>query len=141
MALTQTYSGRALYVADFLERPHRLFAAISCRIGQLPFRFEGLLDTGSEWCVMRADVARRFRPPLPGAEATVMLTRFGSIVGHVQRVPITFPALEGEELTVDATWFVSEEWPGPMVIGWKGCLERIRFALDPSDESFYFGEY
>ena len=43
-------------------------------------------------------------------------------------------------MRVAGTWFVSEDWPGPNVLGWKGCLERMRFALDPSDESFYFAE-
>jgi hypothetical protein len=32
------------------------------------------------------------------------------------------------------------EWPGPMVLGWKGCLERIRFGFDPNVESFYFAD-
>jgi hypothetical protein len=25
------------------------------------------------------------------------------------------------------------------VLGWKGCLERIRWAIDPAEEIFYFG--
>ena len=41
---------------------------------------------------------------------------------------------------MDATWFVAPDWPGPSVIGWRGCLERMRFALDPGEEAFYFSE-
>ena len=52
---------------------------------------------------------------------------------------VEFLATEGDNVVVEATWFISEDWPGPAVIGWKGCLERFRFALDPSDDSFYFG--
>jgi hypothetical protein len=42
---------------------------------------------------------------------------------------------------IEATWFISPDWPGPLVLGWKGCLERLRFALDPTPEEewFYFG--
>lgn len=50
-----------------------------------------------------------------------------------------FLATEGEDLTVQATWFVCPEWRGPVVLGWKGSLERFRFALDPHEEFFYFG--
>jgi hypothetical protein len=35
-----------------------------------------------------------------------------------------------------------EKWPGlPAVLGLEGCLERIRFALDTSDETLYFGAH
>jgi hypothetical protein len=27
-----------------------------------------------------------------------------------------------------------------VLLGWRGCLERIRFALDPNEERFYFAE-
>jgi hypothetical protein len=67
-------------------------------------------------------------------------SRFGTIRGEWIRVPLILLASEGDELPVEATWFVSADWPGPLVIGWKGCLERLRFALDPGHESFYFGD-
>ena len=68
-------------------------------------------------------------------------TRFGLITGSLGRVTVRFVAADGEPLTIDATCFTSEGWLGPMVIGWKGCLERIRFGLDPSEEAFYFGTW
>jgi hypothetical protein len=69
-----------------------------------------------------------------------LLTRLGAVTGRLERIPITFLPREGEEVTIEATWFISLDWPGPTVIGWKGCLERMRFALDPNDDSFYFAE-
>jgi hypothetical protein len=60
--------------------------------------------------------------------------------GRLERVPLSFVADIGVPLDVEASCFVSEEWPGPMVIGWKGCLDWIRFALDPSEDAFYFAE-
>ena len=53
---------------------------------------------------------------------------------------LTFAASEGQPLTIQATCFVSTEWPGPMVIGWKGCLERMRFGFDTTAELFYFAQ-
>lgn len=66
--------------------------------------------------------------------------RLGTFEGRLERLPIQFPAIEGHPLRVEAAWFVSPHWPGPLVLGWKGCLERFRFALDPREERFYFGE-
>ncbi|HHC24032.1 MAG TPA: hypothetical protein ENK58_01260 [Desulfobacterales bacterium] len=65
--------------------------------------------------------------------------------GELHRVGITLltdPG-QGDELTVESTTFVSEEWDGPVVLGYRGFLERIRFALDsgvtPGNQIFYFG--
>ncbi len=44
----------------------------------------------------------------------------------------------GYSLEIDSPCFISDEWQGPPVIGWKGCLGRIRFAIDPSKDRFYF---
>jgi hypothetical protein len=48
-----------------------------------------------------------------------------------------------DELTLDASWFITDNWFGPIVIGWSGCLEGFRFALDPTPghEHFYFDLY
>ena len=51
---------------------------------------------------------------------------------------VTFVGVEKEELPIDATWLIIEDWPGPTVLGWRGCLERMRFAVDPLDNWFYF---
>jgi hypothetical protein len=64
--------------------------------------------------------------------------------GTVHRVPVTLLARAGESLTFEATAFVpeledGEPWPLPSYLGWQGCLDRIRFAIDPVDEVVYFG--
>ena len=64
--------------------------------------------------------------------------------GTVHRLPLTLLAAEGEPLTFEATAFVpelehGETWPLPSYLGWQGCLDRIRFAVDPADEVVYFG--
>jgi hypothetical protein len=59
-------------------------------------------------------------------------------------VPVTLVATGGESLTFEATAFLPEtetqgDWALPSFLGWQGCLERIRFAVDPAEEVFYFG--
>jgi hypothetical protein len=65
--------------------------------------------------------------------------------GNIYRVNIVFLADEGDDITIDATVFVpDEEWQNswgehPGYIGLTGCLERMRFAVDPENDRFYFG--
>ncbi len=41
-------------------------------------------------------------------------------------------------MTIDATCFISADWPGSLVIGWRGGLERICFGFNTTEEGFYF---
>jgi hypothetical protein len=66
-------------------------------------------------------------------------TRFGLFHGRLERVRVRFDATEGDALEQESTCFVSADWPGPLVIGWRGCLERMRFGFDSTEEAFYFG--
>ena len=47
--------------------------------------------------------------------------------------------LEGRDLALEATFFVPADWRGSVVLGWRGCLERFRFGVDPFKNRFYFG--
>lgn len=139
MILVQTYTGRTGYLADYAEGPHQLFVAIECLVGD--YSVNALLDTGSQWCILPARIAAAMAEGgASDAPREQMSTRFGTITGRLLRLPLALVAEEGETLDVEAMWFVSIEWPGPAIIGWKGCLERVRFALDPTEEQLYFGE-
>lgn len=61
--------------------------------------------------------------------------------GMLVRIPITLIADEGEDLTIETTVFVpdADSWHYPNFLGLEGCLSRIRFAIDPSENVFYFG--
>jgi len=52
---------------------------------------------------------------------------------------LTLLADEGESFELDTTLFASREWSLGNFIGYAGFLERIRFAVDPSTNDFYFG--
>jgi hypothetical protein len=135
-------TGRVFYQSDRQEGPHSLLVAVPCRVGSVSRQVYALLDTTSERCVLPPDLAAELGDELDVIPAVSQLhTRFGLLTGALGRVTVVFDAADGDALAVDATCFTSEGWRGPMVIGWKGCLDRMRIGLDPSDESFYFGAW
>ena len=142
MKRTQNYTGSLRYLHAYPDGLHTLVVGIPCVLGNLRDQDVALLDTAAEWCVLRPDIAEALGYPEstdgPPAQLT---TRLGLFTGTLERIQVTFPAVDGGDLAVEATWFVSTDWPGPLVLGWTGCLERFRFALDSSDETFYFGEF
>lgn len=131
--------GKARYVPDHPAGAHRLFVAVACLVEDLPSPIFALLDTASEWCVLPASVSTDLGLDLEPDEHSIPLhTRFGEVRGRLERVRMRLIADEGDPIEIQATCFISQEWPGPMVIGWKGCLERIRFGLAPDEEALYF---
>ncbi len=139
--MNQSYTGRAKYRSDVDEPTGNLLVAVLCRVGARTGKEAALLDTASQWCLLSPDVARDlgYEPDPDGDDR--LQTRFGVFAGELIRLPVIFVADEGEPTEVEATWFLSPDWPGPLVIGWKGCLERMRFAFDPRENDFYFAEY
>jgi len=98
------------------------------------------LDTGAAWSVLDPVVARSLGSSLEWLDPAVMSTRFGTLPGKLAQALVTFPAEEGEPLTMLGTFFVSEHWPvGLTFLGYSGLLDAMRFALDPQANDFYFG--
>lgn len=99
-----------------------------------------MIDTAAPWCVLEGTLASVFADQ--GAilvPRQVLSSRLGDHTGDLCRASVTLLADEGDSLTVEATVFVCPYWSGPNVIGYNGLLERIRFAVDPSMNTFYFG--
>jgi hypothetical protein len=106
-----------------------------------------MVDTGGLYFLCNPRVATLLR--LDTAEAMSglrsILFRGVSIQGRLYRLNLTLFADEGEDFTFETTAFVPEEreeesWGElPCVLGFHGCLERLRFAVDPQTEMFYFG--
>lgn len=74
-----------------------------------------------------------------------ILIRGSWVGGFLYRLTVEFTAEIGESLQTEVTAFVSdidwqESWGNlPAFIGLSGCLERMRFAVDPGSDTFYFG--
>lgn len=100
-----------------------------------------VMDTAAPWCIFEPQVGfslrRSFSPVL---ERVALSTRLGMFYGSLYRVPLRIDADEGETLDVEATVFLSPDWTGPNFLGYQGLLQRIRFAIDPETNLFYFGQ-
>jgi hypothetical protein len=139
-------SGFASFLISHREDLGSYPVAVKCRIGSLDETDLALLDTGAEWTVVGGDTAKILGDEIGSpSEHFVMSTRLGKIPGALYRINITLLAGQhcGQDLTVEGTVFVSQDWPGPTVLGYRGFLERIRIALDPGvkvdEQTVFFG--
>lgn len=106
---------------------------------------QAVVDTGAPYPIISPGVARQAGlynfPPL---ERITLFVRGMRLDGRVIRLNVKLVADRGEDLDVDATAFIPdvEEYWGdfPSFIGQIGFLERIRFAIDPLTDTFYFGQ-
>jgi hypothetical protein len=99
-----------------------------------------VVDTAAPWCIFEPEVGSLFAQDREPMQSGVALsTRLGVLRGDLYRAQVTLPADEGRSLNVEATAFVTPDWPGPNFLGYQGLLQRIRFAVDPESNRFYFG--
>jgi hypothetical protein len=94
-----------------------------------------LLDSGAQYSVVGEEIyaalSQTFQPTFqPTGEIIKMSTRRGLIKGVLERIEIRLVADVGEDLNLETTFFISEEWTGPTVLGFS-TLSQMRMALDP----------
>lgn len=105
-----------------------------------PSAFLALLDTGASYCILNEEAASQTRAHLTGSLDQVELrTPYGLVRGDLYSHRIRLIAAEGEPLDFDAIVFIPPEWNGPCFIGYTGALDRLRFAVDPRKNRFFFG--
>lgn len=123
--------------AGVLQRDHidlsgiRISVGVNCRFSPETLRTVALLDTGSEWSVLGEPLASDLDDGVP-LGSVPMSTRLGRFIGRIHRVPVTLLSELGTDVTIAATVLLTPDWPGPPILGFTGCLERVRFALVPS---------
>ena len=120
---------------------------IPCVLDGRQSTMDALLDTGSQFCIMRPDVAQDLGLD-PNAEPRGSFSRGPDrrYDGAIHRHGVRIPALKGHghDLEAEPAWVVPADWEGPMVLGWTGFLATLggfgcRPGLHPEDESlFYF---
>jgi hypothetical protein len=135
-------TGRAKYLdqsAQAGEGSAKIFVRIE------PQGFGGLLlaqlDTGAPWSVLNAEIADTLGLLGGDGEQIKIHTRDGTFDGRLEEATLTILAHDGESVAINARVFVSREWQGQTFLGYMGLLEKIRFALDPQENYFYFGSY
>ena len=120
------------------EPEARIYVKFQPHGTELPFL--ALLDTGGHFCILNRDVTALIRDQLTEKLREVVLrTAHGPVAGELYLHTIRLLAEEGMNLDVPATVFVSPEWRAPSFFGYSGFLDRIRFAIDPRINRFYFG--
>jgi hypothetical protein len=106
-----------------------------------------VLDTGSPWCILNPFQANQLEIDYraicqPYENFIIRGVRFNGWL--CEGIPITLEANRGTDLESPGTVFIPEldptqVWDLPNFIGLSGFLERIRFAVDPFENHFYFG--
>lgn len=120
---------------------------IMVRVDIEGFVTNAFLDTGAPYVIINPSIAEALQINIrAGIPQNKLLFRGILLNGYLHRLNLRFIAEEGEHAMVDATTFIPELTPGqeyegafPSIIGMNSCLERVRFALDPGQDRFYFG--
>jgi hypothetical protein len=106
-----------------------------------------VIDTGAPYLVVHPRIAMMIGlSPLIAEDVIKLEVRGVKYRGGLHRLKVGFFAEEGENVSFEATAFVPEvshdtwsEQGLPTFLGIGQCLDRIRFAFDPGDDRFYFG--
>lgn len=130
------------YYPEKAEEGPRIVLYVYLANQKMPTPF--IIDTGSPWCVLDPAEFEKMADQADSIYDTSLNIRGESYDGRLYRLFICLPAVIGESLEVDATVFVPElpagdGWFHPNFIGLKGFLNRIRFAVDPESNLFFFG--
>ncbi|MEI6330530.1 MAG: hypothetical protein WCP16_14930 [Pseudanabaena sp. ELA645] len=135
-ALTYTYRP-----INSQETTNRIIIPIEIGNG---IKIEAVLDTGAPYVILDPNLAplAGFTPELVLSEES-MLIRGVKLSGKIARLGFSLRADEGDDMDIEATGFVPDSadlWNNfPSFLGQAGFLERIRFAIDPTQDKFYFG--
>lgn len=111
---------------------------IEVKVGDFPVF--AMVDTGAPYCVFEPELLAELGYTFDRGNVVELSTRIGRKLGTIHRIPVTILANEGSSLYIDSTFFVPESWSGNF-LGFMGCLQRFRFAIDPGNNIFHFGKY
>ena len=105
---------------------------------------DAILDTGGVWLVLSpTDAAFAGIGNWEPVTNETLGIRGHDVPGRTYRAPVVLSAEDGCSVEIEITVFVpdwpEDDWPLPNFLGWQGCLNRFRFALDAEAERFYFG--
>ena len=130
---------------EYGRRPGKIGVGVYCKIHQIPEDYVAMLDTAAEWPMVGGELAEELWNQLDRGETLKIEARGECLIGELRRSTITLRRAKdgGEDLTLDSTIWISKDWHGPIVLGYRGFLERLRFALDPGirygAQLFYYG--
>lgn len=141
-----TFAQGATVYTDHYPNDQLVRMVIDIYLAKQPTRVPAIIDTGAPWCVFSplilSDIANDIEAIRPINRP--LNIRGIAYTGWLYHIPIHIPALVGEALDIEATAFIpnfppDETWFYPNFIGLQGFLDRIRFAVDPNNNMFFFG--
>ena len=128
------------YTDQIGEHPEsRIYVLV--QFDTLPKTF-AVLDTGAPWSILNEEQAKELNPNYKDeAIGTRKLNIRGEKTeGVLIRLPVTICAEQGVDIVIEGTVFVPQnERDLPNFIGLDGFLNRIKFAINPQSNVFYFG--
>jgi hypothetical protein len=125
------------------DQQARIVVSIGVRVRDAEIQISAVLDTGAPWVLLPSSVAAVVQVAHV-AEGVTLVTRWGAVEGRLARYPVTLLADQGESREIDATVFLPTAqppwpWDAVAILGYSEFLSRIRFAVDPTENKFYFG--
>jgi predicted aspartyl protease len=101
---------------------------------------EAVIDTGGAYLILDPEIAAVVGLDPTNALSSARIAVRGRLIdGTLHRLSAKLPAMAGESLVFEPTVFVPASWDLPTYLGWHGCLERVRIAVDPVSETLFFG--
>lgn len=131
----QWSSGIAQYFPFHKVGAASLIIGVKCQLADQEYTEVALFDTGSQWSIIDGETAKIIEDHFSEPCGNIKIhTRYGKMDGTLRRLPIRLLADDdcGVNLNIDSTVAVVPDWPGPVVLGYNGFLEKIRFAIEPS---------
>ena len=118
---------------------------VDVKIGS--FEVQAYLDTGAVYMICAPEIGDALQlSETDNVGSERLLFRGTRYHGMLYRVPLMLLAEEGKPLEIDATTFIPQArpdqvWPREFrcILGMAGCFERLRFAIDPFEDTIYFG--
>ena len=123
------------------ETVHRIFVPVQIE----DIQTEAVVDTGGVYLVCQPEIAALLSlDPASAIRTDELNIRGRKVPGALYRLYLTLLAEEGKSHKLEIIAFVprlepNEPWNLPSFMGLTGCLEWIRFAVDPITDTFYFG--
>lgn len=108
-------------------------------------RTTAIVDTGAPYVIFSPEFADEAGiDPTAALINAALLIRGMRIEGNLHRVVLEFLAAVGHSLSLEVTAFVPDSTKNfgashPSFLGLFGCLDSIRFAVDPHNSTFFFG--
>lgn len=104
---------------------------------------EAIVDTGGIHFICSSELAEVLDvDPTNGLGPFLIHTVRGQVRGTLHLLNLRLVATVGESLDVVVTAVIPDadySWTLPSYMGYQGCLDRFRFAIDSENDLFYFG--